>query len=190
MSELRTTLIIAVLAALVFGVVSVQKRHLYPDTSLGCSDNPDWNSGLPPCRKPPGRNPSTSTVVTADTTTAAETTSATSPTPLERAQWCRFGNGSYLPLGQVFMHTACSMCQCTTSRAIRCTALQCLPTYCIDNSMPSRINGQCCAQCAYENSTSSCLYNGVTFPHGSFVSFYALLLNEFFSDFFSMQGPS
>lgn len=166
MYELRAALIIAVLAALVFSVVGHNKRHdqrPHPGSSEECSDDPSSNSGLPPCSQPLDNKPPTGT------NTDDNTGSASTPTTAQRAQWCRFGNGTFLGLGQTYMHTACSMCQCTTSRAIRCTALQCLPTYCIDDSMPSRKQGHCCAQCAYENNNSSCVYKGLSFPHGSSV---------------------
>jgi len=104
-----------------------------------------------------------------ETTTPTESDSSTTPTAtsLERAHWCRFNNGSYLTLGQTFMYTECALCQCTQSRIIRCITLQCMPTYCIDNSVPSHRAGQCCSQCAYEGPPTSCVQNGITFPHGT-----------------------
>lgn len=100
----------------------------------------------------------------------AETTTTTpDATALERAHWCRLSNGTFLPLGHTFMNSVCSMCQCTSSRAIRCQMLDCLPTYCIDNTMPIRKEGFCCAQCAYEVARNSCVYNGMTFQHGQCV---------------------
>ena len=89
-----------------------------------------------------------------------------SSSTLERSHWCRFTNGSYIPLGYTFMHTACAVCQCTQNHAIRCSTLQCMTTYCIDNSTPMRRQDQCCPQCRYENQSSTCAYNGVTYPHG------------------------
>jgi hypothetical protein len=104
------------------------------------------------------------------TTTAAKGDKTTSSaTTLERAHWCRFNNGSYLTLGSTYMNTACDICQCTQSRAIRCVTLQCKTTYCIDDSTPFTSKGQCCSQCAYENKTAACLVNGVTYPHGTVI---------------------
>lgn len=61
------------------------------------------------------------------------------------------------------------MCQCTISRVIRCRVLECLPTYCIDNTMPVRKEGQCCAQCAYEKVSNACVHNNAAFPHGTVI---------------------
>jgi hypothetical protein len=41
-----------------------------------------------------------------------------------------------------------------------------MPTYCIDGSTPSPKPGQCCPQCAYENTSTPCLVNGINFPQG------------------------
>lgn len=87
-------------------------------------------------------------------------------TSLERAHWCAFSNGTRVPLGHIFLHKTCSICQCMRSRQLICRPLQCMPTYCIDNSMPSRKQGQCCTQCAYEE-PQTCLYNNISYPHGS-----------------------
>jgi len=101
------------------------------------------------------------------TTTIDDTSTTTSASPLERAHWCSFNNGTYIPLGYTFMYTECTLCQCLQSHAIRCTVLQCMPTYCIDGSTPSPRPGQCCAQCAYENTSTACVVNGISFPHGT-----------------------
>jgi len=102
-------------------------------------------------------------------TTAAATTSSTtqSPSALQNAHWCSFSNGTYIALGYTFMYTTCALCQCTQSHVIRCTTLQCAPTYCIDNSAPSLREGQCCSQCAYEPNATACIVNGIAFPHGT-----------------------
>lgn len=100
---------------------------------------------------------------------APQTTSTSESSPLSRAYWCRARNGTYVPFGYSYMQTACTMCQCTSSRAIRCAMLQCLPTYCIDNAVPVRKPGQCCTQCPSDEvlgTTSTCVYNGATYPHG------------------------
>lgn len=80
--------------------------------------------------------------------------------------WCQFNNGTKIPFGFTFLHTACTICECTKSRKIRCSLLQCLPAYCIDDTMPTRLEGQCCAQCKYEQPGSSCNYKNLSFPHG------------------------
>jgi len=103
----------------------------------------------------------TSSASELETTTTTESASA-----LQRAHWCKFTNGTYIPLGYTFMRTECSLCQCTQSHAIGCTTLQCMPTYCIDNSAPSVRPGQCCSQCAYDQTSTACIINGITFPDG------------------------
>jgi hypothetical protein len=121
----------------------------------------------PPCKSTTAAAEDDSEDATVPSSTSTSDTMTTSePTTLERAHWCRFSNGTYLPLGTTFMNTICTMCQCTTSRSILCQTLECLPTYCIDNTMPYRKGNQCCAQCGYEVATNSCVYNGVSFPHG------------------------
>lgn len=107
------------------------------------------------------------TTTTTTTTAEASTTKQPSASALERAHWCQFKNGSYLSLGQTFIYNQCSLCQCTTSRAIRCTNLQCMSTYCIDGTTPYVREGQCCQQCGYDNTSSACVVNGIKFPHGS-----------------------
>jgi hypothetical protein len=104
----------------------------------------------------------TSSASELETTTTTESASA-----LQRAHWCKFTNGTYIPLGYTFMRTECSLCQCTQSHAIGCTTLQCMPTYCIDNSAPSVREGQCCSQCAYDQTSTACIINGITFPDGT-----------------------
>jgi len=101
------------------------------------------------------------------TTTAATSNTTQSASALERAHWCRFSNGTYIPLGYTFMYSECSLCQCTQTRIIRCSALQCMPAYCIDNSAPSLRPGQCCSQCAYEHNSTQCMVNGIAFPHAT-----------------------
>jgi hypothetical protein len=110
--------------------------------------------------------PGVSTSATAQSTAAATATTTPSASALQRAHWCRFNNGSYLSLGQTFMYSACALCQCTQSKAILCTTLQCMTTYCIDNSQPATRPGQCCSQCAYDQAPTACVINGVSFPHG------------------------
>ncbi|CAF3499569.1 unnamed protein product [Rotaria sp. Silwood1] len=112
---------------------------------------------------------SSTTTFELETTTPSTEETTSSPTSLERAHWCHLLNGTYLPLGHTFMYTACALCQCTSTRAVLCTTLRCMNTYCIDNSVPSARPGQCCAQCSYEENSTSCEYNGITFPHGTIV---------------------
>ena len=112
---------------------------------------------------------STASTYELETSTSASRPSINKPEPssvLERSHWCRFTNGSYIPLGFTFMHTACAVCQCAQNRVIRCATLQCMNTFCIDNSKPMRRPDQCCPQCHYENQSRSCALNGVTYPHG------------------------
>jgi hypothetical protein len=111
---------------------------------------------------------STSKSAASSTSTASNNNMGTSsPTTLERAHWCQFSNGTYIPYGYTFMYSACTLCQCGQSHAISCTTLQCMPTYCIDGSTPSPKPGQCCPQCAYENTSTPCVVNGVSFPQGT-----------------------
>lgn len=131
-----------------------------------CKNNPvaNWASvcnSIRPTTARPG--------VQATTPAVAPSTTAFIPVS-QRDRWCQFRNGTYLSLGYTFMHTECALCQCTQSREIRCTNLQCMPTYCVDNSTPSRKSGQCCPQCVYETKSTPCVINGVSFPHGKFQS--------------------
>jgi len=175
MVGLRAVIIVAVLMALILGIVAEKNKRLHArhahHNQMRCTNNPDWYPYLPPCQTTPSEEYSGDETSTTSTTTIIPTTTPTTttqdPTSLERAHWCRFNNGSYVPLGYVFMNSVCSMCQCTQSRSIRCQTLQCMPTYCIDNSMPYRKSGQCCTQCAYEVSKGSCVYNNISFPHGT-----------------------
>jgi hypothetical protein len=107
--------------------------------------------------------------VTPTTDDSVEIGVTTSSTPLERAHWCKFQNGSTIALGYSFMYSACAVCQCLPNRLIRCTNLPCMSTFCIDGSQPTRREGQCCAQCAYENNSNTCTYNSISVPHGSVV---------------------
>ncbi|UJR37033.1 hypothetical protein I4U23_029739 [Adineta vaga] len=179
MTDLRAAIIIAVFSALIISVGGEKDHRLHARHAHGhghehprpCTNNPAQNPYDPPC------NPSTSKTTTesdihdsseeqSQSSSTTNTMTTSEPTVLEHAHWCRFSNGTYISLGFTYMNSICSMCQCTTSRAIRCQQLQCLPTYCIDNTMPYRKDGQCCAQCGYEVARNSCVYNGVTFPHG------------------------
>ncbi|CAF2462505.1 unnamed protein product [Rotaria sp. Silwood2] len=148
MAELRAVITAAVLIALILAAVGENSKrlHVRDDHSkpVPCTNNPQMNPNLPPCP-----------------VDSAQSTS------LERAHWCRAPNGTFFPLGYTYMQSVCSMCQCTISRVIRCSTLQCLPAYCIDDTMPYRKEGQCCAQCGYEAPGNSCAYNGISFPHGS-----------------------
>lgn len=111
-----------------------------------------------------------SSTSSSDSSSSDSSSTTLSASALQRAHWCRFTNGSYLPLGSTFMYTECSLCQCTQSHAIRCANLQCMTTYCIDNSTPYRRTGQCCTQCAYDTNSNACVVNGVTLPHGTIIN--------------------
>jgi len=190
MVELRTMLIISVLMALILAVAGHNKQFLnsrnfggdgHDSQQRPCTNNPQMFYYYPPCA-------STSTESTASTesstvstteddsseekvetaaTTSSNTDTTSGPTSLERAHWCHFPNGTYIPLGYSYMNNVCTLCQCTKSRMIRCQMLQCMPTYCMDNTMPYRKSGQCCTQCKYEHAeNSTCVYDGITYPHG------------------------
>lgn len=88
-------------------------------------------------------------------------------TTVPEADWCRLSNGTTLPLGYTFLSRNCTLCECTRMKTIRCQMLQCLVAYCVDGSKPSRREGACCAQCNSDNSSESCSYNGVNYPHGT-----------------------
>ena len=183
MTELRAAIIIALITALIISVGGeqdhrVHARHAHgghhhnPDHPRPCTNDPT-NTFLPLCQTSTAETsteaeaPNSSEEIAASTSTdTSDTTTTSDPTPLEHAHWCRFSNGTYLPYGHTFMNNVCTMCKCLTSRAIRCEPLQCLPTYCVDNSMPYRKDGQCCAQCSYEVARNSCFYDGFTYPHG------------------------
>jgi len=149
-------------------------RGFHRDRKSICTNDPSLYQFFPPCSTTTQSSSPTTTTEdyteeTLDTTTTVIANTTSGPTSLQRAHWCRFSNGTYLPFGYSYMQTACSLCQCTQSRAIRCQALQCMPTYCVDNSMPIRKSGQCCTTCGYENPTNSCVYNGISFPHGAII---------------------
>jgi hypothetical protein len=220
MAELRITIIVVVLMALIFSAIDGRRGHSHGHQSGGgghgdgydggpsndCTNNPEEEPFMPLCQsttpvsskslssteKPTTSvgdgsstrtgGPSTttgstgrtsndgSTTIVDGTSTTTVTTGRTSTTPqptsLERAHWCRFGNGTFLALGYTYFETPCKLCQCMTSRAIGCDLLKCMPTYCVNDSMISRRSGQCCTQCAYEVVRNTCEYGGVSFPHG------------------------
>jgi type II secretory pathway pseudopilin PulG len=113
---------------------------------------------------------STTTTTTTQTSTTARSTSSSTTlsfSELQRAHWCSFYNGSYVPLEYTWMQSACTLCQCSQTHEILCTVLQCMATYCIDASPPLLRNGQCCAECRYDPQPAPCVISGVNFPHGS-----------------------
>jgi hypothetical protein len=169
MVGLRLVITISVLTALVLVVVGDRNKRLRtqpPHNQQPCTNDPDLYGLLTPCS-----TTTTSTSTQSSTTSSpSQSDSTDASTPLQRAHWCRFPNGTYLSLGYSFLNSACSMCQCTQAHIIRCTPLQCMPTYCVDNSMPIRRSGQCCTQCAYEQTANGCVYNNFTYPHGSIIT--------------------
>jgi len=180
MVGLRAVIILVVLMPLILSVVGHKDRRSHARHARGfhrehrtmCTNDPSLYQFFPPCSTSTTTSSTTtaagdSSEETVDTTTTEIANTTTEPTSLERAHWCRFGNGTYLPLGYSYMHTVCQLCQCTKSRIIRCQLLQCMPTYCVDNSMPVRKAGQCCTTCGYEIPTNSCVYNGISYPHGA-----------------------
>jgi len=191
MTGLRTTIVAAVLMALILVVSSenkvVQKRATYQIMTLDqflqtfCQNSffSQYWYACPATTTTAATSATTqgSIVTTNGQTVPGQVTTSSyvlpSSTPasssLERAHWCSFNNGSYIPLGYTFMYTSCAMCQCTQSRAIRCTNLQCVTAFCIDGSTPYARPDQCCKQCGYELTSSTCTYGGITFPHGTIV---------------------
>jgi len=141
------------LITLVFVTVCLAKQS-NGDSSEEVSENCDDGLAAIGLARPCSRS-------TATTTTNAPAT--TKPEP----NWCRLSNGTTFALGYTFIYRNCSICECTKSKTVRCQALQCLPAYCVDDSMPSRRPGQCCAQCKTDVSSDSCLYNGIDYPHGT-----------------------
>jgi hypothetical protein len=190
MTGLRTTIIAAMLMALILGVSGeskvVEKRATFQIMTMDeflhtFCQNSAFSQYWYAC---PASTTTAATTTTKMTTpppggngmggqstppspALPTTTTTLSPSALQRAHWCSFNNGSYIPLGYTFMYTTCSMCQCTQSRSILCTNLQCVASYCIDGSKPSARPGQCCQQCAYEPPPTACSYGGITFPHGT-----------------------
>lgn len=185
MLEIRTMLIVTVLIALIFSAVSEERRpngHFGNYGSRPCTNEPESHSGNPPCRSDPTDSTTTTTTTEEYDSNDEDSTENSSNedsaedigdedtsnlTTLERAHWCRLSNGTYLPLGHIYMRSVCSICQCLKSHTIRCTMIQCMPTYCIDNSMPIRAEGQCCTQCRSDPPAKACTYKGNSFPHGS-----------------------
>jgi hypothetical protein len=159
MLGLRLAIISIVLATLIFSIAGDKEhaRHRYDsdeESNELCSNDPSNGALLPPCKQPSIMDPS------------LDDNNPDASLSLTHENWCRSGNGTYFPLGSTFMLTSCTTCQCTLSRAIHCSTSQCLPAYCIDNSMPVRQEGQCCARCVYEKVTDTCFYNGTRFQHG------------------------
>jgi len=142
---------------------------------LVCDNNP-FAAYIDMCN-PTTTAPSTTTTDDASSTTQSSSTpfdleittsiDNSNTSALERAHWCSFSNGTYLALGYMFLYKPCVICQCAQSRVIRCTTLQCMATYCIDNSSPSVRDGQCCSQCPYEPNATTCMVNGINFPDGT-----------------------
>jgi hypothetical protein len=185
MAKLFAGIIVAVLVALAFSdeqlarekrQITVQVMSLNDFFQMLCQNNV-WAPYLSVCSSFTSTTPATTPSMTTpyqysssevpSTTAAAVSNTTESPSALERAHWCEFTNGTYIPLGYTFMHTECSLCQCTQGHAILCTTLQCMPAYCLDNSAPALRSGQCCSQCSYERNATACVINGISFPHGT-----------------------
>jgi len=195
MTGLRTTIVAAMLMALIIGINSeskvVKKRATFEIMTIdqflqslctnsffsqywyGCPSNSTTTVATSTQSSATAAGSTTDIIIGGQSTTTSFVLPTTTTTPsasaLQRAHWCGFSNGSYIPLGYTFMYTTCAMCQCTQSHAIRCTNLQCVAAYCIDGSTPSAKPGQCCQQCAYEQTSTPCVYGGVTFPHGTVI---------------------
>lgn len=111
---------------------------------------------------------STTPAQSSSTVMSGSVDTTTTPTALQRAYWCQFDNGTYVSLGQTFYYTSCLLCQCTQTRDIRCHSLQCQATQCTDGTTAVVQNNQCCPTCVTDTSTS-CVYGGITFPQGSII---------------------
>jgi len=115
-------------------------------------------------------NSKTPVVVTTPTTEASEIESSSAAgSPLQTALWCRFPNGSYIPLGYTYQQSTCVQCQCLQNRLIRCIYSTCMVTYCIDGSTPTRYAGQCCTQCPGTPPAKSCTYQNVSYQAGTVI---------------------
>lgn len=144
---LRTLLLLALTITLYFA--ESHGDHSSEDLTENCNDDLAHLGLARPCTKKP-------------------TSSSSSPTPAAtgKPNWCRFSNGTTVALGFTFIYNNCSVCECTSLKSFRCKPFDCLPTYCADNSLPSRRPGQCCAQCKSDTSSDACLHNGLNYPHG------------------------
>lgn len=176
MLGLRTVITVSILAIVIFAH-SDSDEHIIDQHPKArgptlCNHDPTKPSRLPPCS---GILEGLTTSTTTEEDSSEEQTTLLNDvedsnndiTALERAHWCRFSNGTYVPFNLEFYHTPCTLCHCTKSRSFHCQALQCMPTYCIDNARPVRGDGQCCTRCASDSLlNSSCVYNGTTYPHG------------------------
>jgi len=185
MARLLTTMIVVVFMVLILGVSvdgkKVSKRDIIITTDWNQFVNwlceSEFSSSWSYLCNSLTSTTTTTTQSSSSTAEPSETSASTagnnnnagtsSATTLQRAHWCQFKNGTYISLGYTFMNSPCALCQCLQSRAIVCTTLQCMPTYCIDGSTPSPKPGQCCPQCAYENTSTPCLVNGISFPQGT-----------------------
>ncbi|CAF1216638.1 unnamed protein product [Didymodactylos carnosus] len=98
-----------------------------------------------------------------------EESSTSSVSPLEKAVWCRLANGSYYALGYKYKQSNCVECECLRSRMVLCSFLSCVVRYCVDGSKPVRVANQCCSQCPGEPPAKSCMYNQLSYPHGSII---------------------
>ena len=181
MFGLRAVITVAILVIAIFAHSESHER-LVDQNPNGrkptlCNRNPNKPTHLPPCPVIPESTATASAIEDDDSSEEQEQTTlfdnsiedaSADVSALERAHWCRFSNGTYVPYELEFYHTPCSLCRCTKSRAFRCEAIQCMPTYCADNSKPIRPKDQCCTRCASDPPANTCVYNGSTYGHGKF----------------------
>lgn len=175
MFGLRAVIIVPILVAVILAD-SDSDEHFFGQDPPGnghspCNPNPKKPNNLPPCS--PTTKSTTTTTTTEDDTWEEQTTKLNDieepldgVSALETAHWCRFSNGTFVPYNHKFLHTPCTLCRCTKLRSFRCQPLECMVTYCADNSKPYRPEGQCCTRCAADPPSNSCLFNGTTYPHG------------------------
>jgi len=177
MTGLRVVIILPMLMAFILAVASHKDHRLHAreggnhdgPSRAACTNNPALYDYFPPCSTTKNTGTSTTSTSTSTASDSSEEVDSTtgSTTSLQRAHWCRFSNGSYLSYGASFIHGTCSVCECTKSRLIFCKPIQCMPTYCVDNTMPSRRTGECCTKCAYEPTSDYCVYSNKSYPHGT-----------------------
>jgi hypothetical protein len=175
MFELRGVVILAVLMALVFGVVSEEDQRAQAGLPGNGGERSHFAIGDSKTHhRGPCQNSSANPFLPSEKNSPATTGEGDSKiereiTALQRAHWCRMNNGTHIALGQTYIHALCNMCRCTASHAILCDMVQCMATYCIDDKRPILRKGQCCTQCDYDLSTESCVVNGTTYPHGAVI---------------------
>lgn len=173
MRGLRAVVILSFLSAFILAVTAHMHDHSHGhghghNGPKPCNDNPDTHSHLPLCSsitdsKSSEEDSSREVVAKPIGDSDASTDGFTA---LERAHWCRMGNGTFVPLNHSFSHTPCTLCRCTIHRSFQCRLLECMPTYCLNNTRPVRPESECCTRCPADPPTASCVHDGDTYLHG------------------------